>query len=279
MTKETKKIYSRNADYQRFEVLKSNRAKRTKMGVFLCEGVRNLNEAVEKGWRIESFLFPMDRKLSDWAVGMVRSVRTAVNYAIQEDLMNELSGKDETSELMAIIRQEPDDPARILNGLSANPVIALFDRPSNHGNLGTIIRSADALGIEALILTGHGVDLYEPAVVTSTMGSFFNLPVLRLSSNKEIEGFFTKLKERYPDLQILGSTAHATAMLYDCDLTRPVLFLIGNETEGLTQHYREICDLPVKIPMAETSYASSFNVGCAATVMFYEAARQRGMRS
>ena len=276
---ETRKIYSKNADYQRFEVLKTNRAKRTKMGVFLCEGVRSLNEAKAKGWEIESLIFPMEKRLSGWAADMLRSIKTQCNFAVKEELLDELSGKGDSSELMAIIRQKKDDPERILDGLSANPVVALFDRPSNHGNLGTIIRSADALGIEALILTGHGVDLYDPAVVTSTMGSFFNLPVLRLYSNREIEAFFAALKARYDRFQILGTTAHATDMIYDVNLALPTLFLIGNETEGLTQHYRSICDRQVKIPMAETSYASSFNVGCAATVLFYEAARQRGLRS
>lgn len=276
---ETRKIYSKNADYQRFEVLKNNRAKRTKMGVFLCEGVRNLNEARKRGWTFESFIFAMDARLSDWARDMIRSVKTEVNYAVKEDLLKELSGKEDTSELMAIIRMRKDDPQAILDHLSDDPVIALFDRPSNHGNLGTIIRSADALGVEALILTGHGVDLYEPAVVTSTMGSFFAVPVLRLSSNREIEDFFRALRDKYEGFQILGSTAHATDMIYDVDLTGPSLILIGNETEGLTQHYRECCDKQVKIPMAEGSCASSFNVGCAATVLFYEAMRQRGLRA
>lgn len=275
----TVKIYSENADYQRFQVLKTNRPKRTKYGMFLVEGVRSLNEAVHNRWEIVSFLYPMEKPLSNWAKDMLKNVRTKINYCLKDSLMAALSGKEDMSELMAVIRMRGDDPERILEGLSDNPVIALFDRPSNHGNLGTIIRSADALGIEALIMTGHGVDLYDPAVVVGTMGSFFNLPVLRLSSNSEIEGFFDALRRKYPGLKILGSTAHATEMIYDVDMTGPVLILIGNETEGLTQHYREICDVSVKIPMAETSYASSFNVGCAATVLFYEAARQRGMRS
>lgn len=274
-----KKIYSKNADYQRFEVLKTNRPKRTHYGVFLCEGVRNINEAVANRWEIESFLFPMDVKLSNWANDLLANVKTDINYAMPPALLSELSGKTDTSELMAVIKMRSDTIDAVMAALSDNPVLALFDRPSNHGNLGTIIRSADALGIEALILTGHGVDLYDPAVVTSTMGSFFNLPVVRLSDNATIEGLLDTLRARYPDIKVFGSTAHATDMIYDADLTKPTLFLIGNETEGLTRHYREICDVSVKIPMAETSYASSFNVGCAATVLFYEAARQRGMRS
>ena len=64
--------------------------------------------------------------------------------------------------------------------LSSNPFIVLFDRPSNKGNLGTMIRSCDALGVDMLIITGHAVDLYEPDVIVSAMGSFFNLPVIRI---------------------------------------------------------------------------------------------------
>lgn len=275
----TTRLYSRNADFQRFQVLLTNRPKRTHYGLFLCEGVRNLNEAVRRNWEIVSFLYAVDRELSSWASGMLRNVPAGENFAMPLSMLRELSGKEDTSELMAVIRMREDKPAEILAGLPENPLIALFDRPSNHGNLGTIIRSADALAVDALILTGHGVDLYAPEVVTSTMGSFFKVPVLRLGSNAEIEGFLDRTRARYPDLLVLGTTAHATEMIYDVDLRGPVLFLIGNETEGLTQHYREICDLGVKIPMAPDSYASSFNVGCAATVMFYEAARQRGMRS
>lgn len=274
----TQRILSKNADYQRFEVLRNNRNKRYKYGTFLCEGVRNLKEAKTKGWIFESLLYSFEGKLSDWAKGMLADTETTVNYAMTDALMADLSGKEDTSELMAVIRMRDDDPEAILAGLSDNPVIALFDRPSNRGNLGTIIRSADALGMEALIITGHAVDLYDPEVVVSTMGSFFNLPVLRLSSNEEIHAFIDAVRAKYPTMQLLGTTAHTDNMIYDADMTRPTMFFIGNETEGLNRHFREICDLYVKIPMAETSFASSFNVGCAATVMFYEVARQRNLR-
>ncbi|MBQ7983190.1 MAG: rRNA methyltransferase, partial [Clostridia bacterium] len=227
----------------------------------------------------ESLLYSHEGKLSYWAKTMIAETETEINYTLSDALMAELSGKEDTSELMAVIRMREDNPDAVLAALSDNPMIALFDRPSNRGNLGTIIRSADALGVEALILTGHAVDLYDPEVIVSTMGSFFNLPVLRLSSGEEIHAFLDALRAKYPALQLLGTTAYTDNMLYDADMTRPTVFFIGNETEGLNKHYREICDTYVKIPMAETAFASSFNVGCAATVMFYEAARQRGMRS
>ncbi|MCL2513407.1 MAG: hypothetical protein FWF08_05855, partial [Oscillospiraceae bacterium] len=156
-----------------------------------------------------------------------------------------------------------------------NPVIALFDRSSNKGNLGTLFRSCDALGVEGLILTGHSVDVYEPEVIRSSMGSFFNVPSIRLSDNADIDAFLSDLKGKYPQIKIIGTTAHNQTAISEIDMATPVLFLIGNETDGLNQHLTEICDVMATIPMSGKSSASSLNVSCAATVLFYEAARQR----
>ena len=100
---------------------------------------------------------------------------TEKNYQLTSELMGELSGKTDTSELMAVVRMRPDDLS--LLPLSENPCLVLFDRASNRGNLGTILRSCDALGADGLILTGHAVDLYDPEVIVSSMGSFFEAPI------------------------------------------------------------------------------------------------------
>jgi TrmH family RNA methyltransferase len=267
------KVTTRNAMYQKFEVLKSNRNKRYKYQEFLVEGVRNIKEAIQKGWEIKSFLYSGERKLSDWAREVLTKTPVKVNYQLSDQLLQDLSGKEDTSELLAIVGMRPDN-LDILT-LSANPVLALFDRPSNKGNLGTIIRSCDALGVEGLIITGHAVDLYDPEVVVASMGSFFNLPVIRVSENQKVMEFISKMKQRYSDFQAIGTTAHQEHPLYRLNLTGPVLFMIGNETDGLCNAFKECCDVLATIPMASTAYATSFNVGCAATVMFYEAARQR----
>ena len=157
------------------------------------------------------------------------------------------------------------------------PLLALFDRPSNRGNLGTIIRSLDALGADGLILTGHGVDLYDPDVVVSTMGSFFALPVVRVPRHDALAALFDAIREKWGDLQVLGTTAHADTALWQTDLKKPTVFMIGCETDGLSEGLKPLCTEMITIPMAETSYASSFNVACAATVMFYEAVKQRSL--
>lgn len=269
----TEKIFTKNAAYQKFEVLKTNRNKRYKYNEFFVEGVRNINEAIKNNWHICSFLYTKERKLSNWAMDILNSVKTDVNYELTATLMTDLSSKEDTSELLAVIRMKEDDFNRLQ--LSANPVLALFDRPSNKGNLGTILRSCDALGVEGLIIAGHAVDLYDPEVIVSSMGSFFHVPAIRVTQLGQLEEFISDMKKRYPGFQTVGTTAHKQISIDQVDLTQPVLFLIGNETDGLSNYFRESCDVSVTIPMADSSSASSFNVGCAATVMFYEAMRQR----
>lgn len=271
----TIRVYSRNAAYQKFEVLKSNRNKRYRYGEFLVEGVRNINQAVLNGWGISAFLFDDDRTLSDWARDKLSSVRADAHYALSAALMRELSGKDDASELLAVVNMRPDGQRALK--LSPCPLIMLFDRPSNRGNLGTVIRSCDALGVDALIVTGHAVDVYDPEVVTASMGSFFNLPVLRLRDQVEIDAFVNDLHVKYPRFQVVATTAHRQMPLYEADLTAPTLLLIGNETDGLCKALYGMADHTVTNPMADSSSASSFNVACAATVMLYEAVRQRAV--
>lgn len=267
------RIYSKNAAYQKFQVLKTNRQKRRRYGEFFVEGVRNLNEAVKNGWQVTSFLYAMDAPLSGWARDMLAQVKTEMNYELAPALMAELSGKGDTSELLAIARQRPDSFSQL--GMPENPLWVLFDRPSNRGNLGSVIRSCDGLGASGLILTGHGVDLYDPEVVGASMGSFFRVPAVRAADNQSVLQFIADMRARYPGLRTVGTTAHRQAPVYGEGLSGPLLFLIGNETDGLCYAFKNTCDVLCTIPMAEGCAASSFNVACAATVLLYEATRQR----
>ncbi len=269
----TTKIHVKNAAYQKLEVLATNRNKRYKYFEFLVEGVRNINEAVKNGWQIVSLIYSPQADLSDWARGVIRSTPTEGNIELDEPLMRELSEKDDTSELMAVVKMRPDDVGQIT--FRGVPLLALFDRPSNKGNLGTIIRTLDAMGADGLILTGHGVDLYDREVVGASMGSFFYVPVIRMPRHDDLAKFIADVSEKYGRLSVIGTTAHAQARLCELDLTVPTLFMIGCETDGLSEGLRPFCTTLATIPMAKTSSASSFNVACATTVMFYEAVRQR----
>lgn len=269
-------VYTKNSTYQKFEVLKTNRNKRYRYNEFLVEGVRSLNEAVKNGWRIKSFLYDKG-KLSDWARNMIKTVPTQENFCLTPELMRELSEKTDSSELMAVIEMREDSLESV--PLSENPFIVLFDRPSNKGNLGTMIRSCDALGADLLIITGHAVDLYDPDVVVSAMGSFFNMPVVRIADNTELFDYIDKLKAKYPSFKVIGTTAHKESPCYGEDFTEPLMLMMGNETMGLNKVFKEFCEVLCTIPMDEDSYASSFNVSCAASILMYEVVRQRSAKS
>ena len=273
-----KYIRAADADFQHFEVLRSNRNKRYHAGEFLVEGVRSLKEAKACGWEIRSLIYP-DAKLSDWANGYIAECGCDINYRLTPELMARLSGKTDPSEMMAIVAMKPDMAEsgvdKIVASLPENPMIVLFDRPSNRGNLGTLIRSADALGVSLLLTTGHSVDLYDPEVVVSAMGSFFKVPAMRISDNRVLDALIERLRRRYGDFTLLGTTAHRQHPIWGAPLAKSFMLMIGNETMGLSAAFKEKCDLLCTIPMAEDSYATSFNVSCAATAMLYEAVRQR----
>jgi len=264
-------IYSKNAVYQKFEVLKSNRNKRKKHNEFIIEGVRNINEAVKNNWRLSSFIYPQNRKLSGWATDLLNDIKTDTNYALADNLMAELSDKADTSELMAVVAMQKKEKL----SLSANPVLVLSDRPSNKGNLGTLLRSCDALGVDGLIITGHGVDIYDPDVIGASTGSFFKLPFLHLSDNKDIDAYIADLRRQFTDFKVIGSAEDSETPIYDLDLRRPVLIMMGNEKDGLNRYLQGLCDAVAEIPMNADRAASSLNVSCAAAVVLYEVVRQR----
>ncbi len=269
----TTRIYTRSAAYQKFEVLKTNRNKRHRYGEFFVEGVRNINQAVQNGWVFSSLLYAEDAPLSGWARECLKTIPTDMNYALSPALMRGLSGKEDVSELLAVVKMREDRPD--IGALPDHPLIVLFDRPSNKGNLGTMLRSCDALGVDALVVTGHAVDPYDPEVVSSSMGSFFHLPFYRIQDQKDIDAFIAALRARCPGFRAIATTAHKQTPIERENLLPPCLLMIGNETDGLCRALYAAADTTVSIPMAESSSASSFNVACAATVMLYEITRQK----
>lgn len=270
----TEDIYVKNNVYQHIEVLKTNRNKRYKYREFFVEGVGNINAAIEKGWNIKSFIYG-EGELSDWAKNILRTTPTEVNYRLFNQLIKELSNKSDTSELLAIVEMREDE--EIVNAFEIldTTFMVLFDRPSNKGNLGTLIRSCDAFGVDMLILTGHAVDLYDPDVISSSMGSFFSLKVVRITENNNLEKMFDRAKMKQPGLKIVGTTAHHAEAVDNAKLELPLILMVGNETMGLNKTYKALCDRLCTIPMDENANASSFNVSCAASIVMYEVIRQR----
>jgi len=277
-------IYADNAAFQALEVLKTNRNKRHKRRAFFIEGVRNLNAAERYGWRFEALIYDGGAPLSGWARDIVRRNANADIYELAPALMKKLSAKTDTSELAAVIRMKDPDSGwadgeavyeNLVNREDANPIYALIDRPSSKGNLGTLMRSCDAFGVSALFRTGHSVDFFDPDVIAASMGSFFAVPLYSLSEAEETDNLIAALRRAHPELSVVGASEQAYQNAFETDLTKPLLFLFGNEADGLSWRLKQSADAIASIPMGRTTFASSLNVSCAATAFLYEAVRQR----
>ncbi|MFG3051470.1 TrmH family RNA methyltransferase [Kitasatospora sp. NPDC048239] len=267
------RVSSRNAQFQTWQALLTNRNKRQRLGQFLIHGVRPVTLAVEYGWPVQQLLYPAgQQRLSSWAQRLLEESGIPAT-AVDPELLAELGERESTApELIAVGGLPRDDLDRLAPGPDFLGVA--FDRPTNPGNIGTLVRSADAFGAAGLIVTGHAADVYDPKCVRASTGSLFRLPVVRSQSPAEVLEWVEAQRERGVPVKIVGTDEHGDTSVADCDLTGPVLLVVGNETVGMSTRWRELCDEVVSIPIGGA--ASSLNAASAGTLMLYEAARQRG---
>ncbi len=266
-------MYARGAEYQRFETLKRNREKRSRQGLAFMEGVQMVEQAIRYGWEFAAMAVADGKRLSGWAEDMIRQAQPEVLYRMEEQMHADLSDREDSCEIVALVRTRQDGLERIARQAEeseAPPLYALFDRPASPGNLGTFLRSADAFGATGAIVTGHAADFYDPQCIRASVGTVFALPFGELPS---AEAALEWLRARPDRPLIVGTSAHGVKNLDEIDLTGPVALAIGNETFGLSRAWKEGCDVLARIPICGA--ASSLNAGSAATVCFYEISRQR----
>jgi 23S rRNA (uridine2479-2'-O)-methyltransferase len=265
------RVTSRDARFQQWQALLGNRAKRNRSGEFIVQGVRPITLAVRYGWQIRALLYNADGAASRWARETLDAV-AAPKIAVSAELMHELGEKTDASpELLAVVAQPDDDLARIPVGQEMLTVV--FDRPASPGNIGTLVRSADAFGASGVIVTGHAADVYDPKSVRASTGSLFSVPVIRVASHGPVLGWAEATRARGVGVRLVGTDENGDRDVAAVDLTQPTLLLVGNEAAGLSVAWREACDDLARIPMLGS--ASSLNAATAASVVLYESARQR----
>jgi tRNA G18 (ribose-2'-O)-methylase SpoU len=265
------RVTTRNARFQQWAALLSNRAKRQRSGEFLVQGVRPVTMAIRHGWPVRALLYDDRAVLSGWARELL-DTSPAPRFAVSAELLRELGGKAETApELLAVAGLPPDDLSR----LPVHPAMltVVFDRPARPGNVGSLIRSADALNASGVIVTGHAADIYDPQAVRASTGSLFSVPAVRVPSHRDVLGWLTAIRAGGLDARLAGTDESGARDLAHYDFSRPVVIVIGNETSGLSAAWREACDDMIRIPMSGS--ASSLNAAAAASIVLYEAARQR----
>jgi len=264
-------VSTANSAFQVLESLVSNRVKRHRSRTFVLEGVQPITLALAHGWTFDAVIYESGTLLSDWATDVIARASAPLRYEMTPELLARLSGKTEASELLALVRMREESFNQI--PVHERLLVAVMDRPGSPGNLGTLIRSCDALGADGLIVTGHAVDLYDPATITASRGSLFALPVVQAASHAEVLQWVATIREQLGSCRLVGADEGADTDLATCEFTAPTVLVFGNETHGLSRAYLDACDAVVRIPMRGS--ASSLNVSVAASIVIYEVVRQR----
>lgn len=192
---------------------------------------------------------------------------------LEPELLAELGEQeDRTPELLITVPTPADDPARI--DVRPDLLAVALDRPASPGNVGSIIRSADAFGAHGVLITGHGADPYDPRAVRASTGSVFTIPTVRLAAPSDVLRWVESARAAGIPVQLIGTDETGSEAIDEVDLTRPTVVVTGTEKTGMSAGWRAACDVVAKIPIG--GHASSLNAANATSIVLYEAARQRG---
>lgn len=270
-----RRVERRNAVFQQWEALLTNRRKRTQSGELLVQGVRPISQAVAAGFPVRALLSDGRARPSEWARDLMRRHPGAVVH-VAPALLAELGERgDGAPELLAVVGLPADDVDR-LPPEPSGPIV-VFDRPASPGNIGSLARSVDALGGAALVVTGHAADPWDPASVRASTGSIFAVPVLRLPSHQPLLAWVEERRAAGLPFTVIGTDEHGDVALTDVPVDGPTVVVIGSEATGMSSGWREACDLLTSIPMTGT--ASSLNAASAGSIVLYELQRRRGSGS
>ena len=251
-----------NKIYKQIKALKE-RKHRDKEGLFIAEGLRFVNE-IPYDWNIEYYAFSESfAEYNDLTLYEKRSG----SYIFEDRLFKEFSETNSPQGILAVCVQKKHIFEDIIEK-NKNGLFVIAEELNDPGNLGTIIRTADACAVDAVFLSKGSVDLYNGKVLRSTMGSVFHVPVL---VEIDMENCIDKFKKA--GITLYAAHLHGTKTPYECSLKEPSAFVIGNEARGLTENTSSKCDCLIKIPMP--GMAESLNASVAAAVLMYEAVRQR----
>ncbi len=195
-------ILSANDEYQLTAALLSNRKQRARQGRMLVQSVKAIESAIASEWVFDSVWTPRGRRLSAWAGSVIERSGARRHVELATDLFAQLSEKDEPGELVALVELRTHSLPEL--GLGPRPLVAVLDRPANPGNLGSIIRTADAFAADAVVVTGHAADLYDPQAVRASLGAIFAIPAVQHRAPAEVAEW---LAGACTGLRIVGTSA------------------------------------------------------------------------
>lgn len=231
---------------------------RREAGAFVVEGVRLVEEAETRGWSFQFALY--DGSLNERGSSLVEHLlaRGIEVEEVSKHLMKSLSDTETPQGILAVLELSqlpiPDDQNFVL----------IPDQIRDPGNLGTLLRTAAAAGVQAVFLPPETTDAFAPKVVRSGMGAHFRLPIRTMK--------WEKIRRETNDLQVYLADMDGTSC-WETDLRGPLVLIVGSEAEGASEEARELATQKISIPMSGN--VESLNAGVAGSVLMFEVVRQR----
>ena len=248
---------AQNPKFKRLAALREKSRLRRDEGVFVVEGRRELEHCAEAGFEVETVFVCRDIFPGEVSAPQV--------FELSKELYAKVAYREGTEGVMAIVKSRELG----LEDLQLGPrsLVMVLEGVEKPGNLGAVLRSADAAGADAVIVCDPLTDLWNPNLIRASIGAVFTVPTVCCSSADAI----VWLKAR--GIRILTAQLQDSSAYYDCDMTGPTAIVMGTEATGLTEPWRQAADAHVLIPML--GRLDSLNVSVSAAILLYEAVRQR----
>jgi TrmH family RNA methyltransferase len=243
-------------------------SERNQQGVFIVEGIKEVEKAVKSGYEVDSLFF-CPEIIDPYRVEEIFSSTFPKNILeVTRDVFNKVAYRENSGGI--IILAKPKDHALNQLNIGKNPLILVIEGVEKPGNIGAIFRTADAAGISAIIICDQGTDLYNPNSIRASLGCVFAIPTAICTSTIAIEWLKAK------GVKIFVSYLKAAVPYHKIDFTKPSAIVMGTEATGISKVWLEASDANIIIPMQ--GQADSMNVSTAAAVLIFEACRQRGFK-
>jgi TrmH family RNA methyltransferase len=244
--------------------LKEKSRIRKKTEQFLIEGKRELSLAIKGGYIIDTLLFFPDlfseteaKAMSSYGIEIIE---------ISKEVFQKLAHRDTTEGIIAVVKSKKHE-LEDLKFESKNPLILVAESPEKPGNIGALLRTADAANVDAVIIANPKSDLYNPNSIRSSVGCVFTTEIA-LASSAETIAFLKKY-----NFNIFSAILQESKPYHTQDYTMPTAIVVGTEATGLTREWRDAATQNISIPMQ--GVIDSMNVSVAAGILIFEAKRQR----
>jgi TrmH family RNA methyltransferase len=235
---------------------------RQETGLFFIEGLRTVGEAIQTGASIDTLVVAPELLVSDFGKSLLDhpAIQNVERIEVSAEIYQKLAHKEGPQGIGAIVKQDWQAIDHIQ--VDSGDLWVALDAVSDPGNLGTIMRTAEAVGSRGIILLGHSTDPYDPTAVKASMGAIFSLEL----AQSDWDSFL--IWEKKNQLTIVGTSDSAKTDYQEVEYRRPMILLMGSERHGLPEEMQTACDHVVFIPMEGRT--DSLNLAVATGVMLYQ---------